>query len=65
MPCSDSRAWDDMLREERDRKSAAKINLLTRLLCDLCRRFENDGLELPDEVAAWWVEHQNDPGHQK
>jgi hypothetical protein len=65
MPCSDSRAYEDLMNAE-IRREHAKI---TAMLCAVCRELE-DGkapmIQLIPGLSAWWAEHrERDAERQK
>ncbi len=64
MPCSDgggSREEERRSYESMNAEKQAKLDNVTRLLCELCECIENRPIDLFASVAGlkiWWVEHK-------
>jgi hypothetical protein len=53
-PCHDS-------RDEEDRRAMkGRLDLATRLLCDLCKSIDGTGMmkQTDPELQEWWADHQ-------
>jgi len=56
MPCNDGGQ-----REDREGAMLDRLNIVTRLLCELCSKAVKAGVEndiFSPEMAKWWEEHQ-------
>lgn len=66
MPCTYYSAGErEALDAKAIRDATAKVDLLTRMLCTMCKRMLAHNIRLPRNVAAWWKEHEQSKGHQR
>lgn len=61
MPCHDPRDSADFQFAEDSKQIKAQqieIDLLTRRLCSACQLLEQHNINIPEELAMWWMPHK-------